>query len=300
MVQTSQPKRRGGPNPPPRRPTCSRLEHVRKHFGFSSLRSFWRALTEGWEHGDPVFGNPVSYEAVRNYHWNREASARYHARVAHVFSDVRLEWLITGEGEMLESEQAKRRYLTRDLLRRVSERHLFLGGLQRTVQESFVDLLLAYQFQVPGGRYLEKVDDGEQLQDDLADDLVFLLTLPLRAWGFHAYPPPGATTEEVATGRFSFQTDDFGPMEEARFETLSRVNFERYFGDMLAALAAIVKFPNRGYQLVQLPNSLVPRLRRLVDGEDATASREKASRARAIQAQLDQIKGESWTAAAEE
>lgn len=75
-------------------------------FGVRSVRAFWQRVTEG-------DGPKVSYEAARYYHFDREAPASYLARVAKVFG-VRLDWLVTGEGEMTEAAEAAKRGLVAD------------------------------------------------------------------------------------------------------------------------------------------------------------------------------------------
>jgi hypothetical protein len=70
-----------------------RLEHVRKLTGYErNLRAFW--LTLGGREG-----TGVSYESARYYHFDREASASYLARVVAVFPAIDFEWLGTGVGE---------------------------------------------------------------------------------------------------------------------------------------------------------------------------------------------------------
>jgi len=100
----------------------------------------------------------VSYEAVRNYHFNREAPAKYHAQVAKKFG-VRLEWLITGEGERFEVEEAVEQ--ASDMVQRgvLGEpaaptkgidlsvfwgRYPFLGELNLSTQLQFVEVLGNY------------------------------------------------------------------------------------------------------------------------------------------------------------
>ena len=86
--------------PKPVTAMARRLEAVRERFGVPSMRAFHARLAEGWE-GDDV----VSYEAVRNYHYDRAAPAAYLARVAAVFPGVRLLYLVAGEEPMLEEEE---------------------------------------------------------------------------------------------------------------------------------------------------------------------------------------------------
>ena len=86
-------KKPARPAPPAEMPSAKRLEDVRAWAGVPSLRGFWQQLAENWMEGR------VSYEAVRNYHYDREAPAAYLARVAKVFN-VSLVWLITGDDHM--------------------------------------------------------------------------------------------------------------------------------------------------------------------------------------------------------
>ncbi len=68
-----------------------RLEYVRQSVQCKTLREFWRRLLDGGDY-------EVSYEAVRNYHSDRDPPVDYLIRVAHVFG-VSLEWLATGESQ---------------------------------------------------------------------------------------------------------------------------------------------------------------------------------------------------------
>lgn len=83
--------------------TAERLEQVRTTLGYEDLRSFWRDLTSEGFH--------ISYDAARVYHDvdrqpPREPPAAYLARVAGMCS-VRLEWLITGQGEARQHAEAE-------------------------------------------------------------------------------------------------------------------------------------------------------------------------------------------------
>ncbi len=113
----------------------ARLEQVREEKGFSTLKDFWRQLIEGDQY-------EVSYEAVRNYHFNRQPPVAYLARVADVFG-YRLEWLIKGE-EPRTVEEQKRELEAKviDLARDLSEE-----PLAEYVEE-----------------YLEKLRGGQELQ----------------------------------------------------------------------------------------------------------------------------------------
>ncbi|MHB1194788.1 MAG: hypothetical protein ACYC6F_17310 [Longimicrobiales bacterium] len=72
----------------------------------ASRRAFWLALGERVEGKnivrwiDPQWGSQsISYAAVKLYHDDREPSAPYLIRVAHVFG-IHLQWLATGVGPM--------------------------------------------------------------------------------------------------------------------------------------------------------------------------------------------------------
>ena len=86
-------RRPSRPAPAPKTAMGRRLEEVRAHTGYPSLRSFWARLDEGWEEED----GRVSYEAARNYHYDRAPPVSYLVRVSDVFN-VSLEWLATEKG----------------------------------------------------------------------------------------------------------------------------------------------------------------------------------------------------------
>ena len=77
--------------PTSRNAFARRLEYVRQAVQCQTLREFWRRLIDGEEY-------EVSYEAVRNYHSDRDPPVDYLIRVAEVFG-VNLEWLATGATE---------------------------------------------------------------------------------------------------------------------------------------------------------------------------------------------------------
>lgn len=80
-----------------------RLEAAREAAGFEHLRDFHRALEE-------EDGYSVSYTSVFTYHSEekrREPPASYFVRVAEV-TGARLEWLLTGAGEMFERPSTER------------------------------------------------------------------------------------------------------------------------------------------------------------------------------------------------
>lgn len=82
----------------PETETAQRLEFVRSNVQCTTLRDFWRELTSDGEY-------QISYEAVRNYHYDREPPVEYLVQVAKVF-DVDLQWLATGQGQPWGSGEA--------------------------------------------------------------------------------------------------------------------------------------------------------------------------------------------------
>lgn len=74
----------------PTNPIAKRLERVRVERGYATLKDFVAALE--WNEDFHV-----NYVTARRYHGDREATAKYLARVAEVFG-YRMEWLATGEG----------------------------------------------------------------------------------------------------------------------------------------------------------------------------------------------------------
>ena len=88
-------RRPARPAPPPKRDISRRLEEVRAHTGYPSLRSFWARLAEDWTDEKAR----VSYEAARNYHYDRDPPVSYLVRVSEVFN-VSLEYLATGLGAL--------------------------------------------------------------------------------------------------------------------------------------------------------------------------------------------------------
>lgn len=76
---------------PTRNGFARRLEYVRQAVQCQTLRDFWRRMVDGGDY-------EISYEAIRNYHSDRDPPVEYLIRVSHVFG-VSLEWLATGESQ---------------------------------------------------------------------------------------------------------------------------------------------------------------------------------------------------------
>ena len=77
-------------------PEAKRLEYLRlSYLDGMSLAEFHRLLTESGDY-------KISYAGVRNYHSIRKAPVDYYAQVSRIF-EVRLEWLLFGEGGITDS-----------------------------------------------------------------------------------------------------------------------------------------------------------------------------------------------------
>lgn len=161
--------------------SSKRLEEVRNRLGYTTLRDFWRVLTADG-------ACQVSYEAVRNYHLNREAPAQYLAQVARVFG-ARLEWLVTGEGERFRAESEIRGALA--AASPVSSSR-FQSGLHAALREEFPELdalpqLVVNAFFETLIRFAGAAAEARLSTHDLArlgGDIGRLLLHPQDAWGF--------------------------------------------------------------------------------------------------------------------
>lgn len=222
------------PNPDAKHPISARLEKVRAHFDVESKRAFHRRLSDGW-------GDSVSYEAVRNYHYDREPPPSYLARVAEVFPDIRIEWLVAGKGEMTETAQARRRDPVSGWMDSLRERLPSLSVMATGAQEGFLDLLVRYRQRVEGGfDFVHPQTDYDASRSEiyrLADDLMAVLELPLRAWGF----------------------DD---LDELR----ARGDQETYLWAMFAALETAMS--EEVHSILEHPGSTLPRVRAVLEGEE--------------------------------
>lgn len=139
---------------------AKRLEDVRTNVArIPSLRGFWQRVVEDWP--EDLLGPPVSYEAVRNYHFDRDAPVSYLAQVARVFG-VRLEWLAYGAGAMTEEDER---------LRAAEERAIQEAG--NLVADAHAEIVEAFG---PGGERLERG---------------FLASLVVRTWRRVMFTPAG-------------------------------------------------------------------------------------------------------------
>lgn len=269
----------GVPQSDPKSEFARRLEYIRTKIVEDgnlkdSLRAFWLELVEDPEDAE------FSYEAVRRYHYKtREPPLSYLNRVVEVFPQFRLAWLIGDEGPPTKEEhgeQLRRQYSIPDrpLLEAVTERHPWLTQLTIGVQQTFMDVLRGLELQVPGGRALDTLDTEDVREErlELADDLVFLVTLPFRAWGI---PFP-----EILREQATVSMEIPGPGSDVN----------GVLREMLGALATAMstqEMPGHGWD--KRPNSTVASIRRAFDGgtlPDATS--EVQERADRLQAALDE------------
>jgi hypothetical protein len=194
--------------------------------GFTSLRSFQEDLVAR-------IGQDFSYTAARNYHdvdprKGRMPPVEYLNAVSQAFR-VRLEWLVRGEGAMLEAAARKdRRTQGRIELLRSAHREEV-----RSWPESALKSLLELQLYQVG---------ANPALTDMETDLFRLVMFPLGAWGFRSL-------EELD--------------ESERFA---------YFNAVFTALFVAARKNLEGNRLDEYPDSLLPRVRRLLAGEDPDPS----------------------------
>jgi len=192
-------------------------------------------------------------------------------RTAAELLDVRVAWLAFDEGEMTEELEDERRDPLRDELQRLRERSPVLRNLPTGASETFLDLWLAYQRQAPGGGGLREVEGGDEVAMELADDLLFLLTLPLQAWGFE---------EPIWLAGRAVETMEW-PGREPDYTT--------YFHQQILALSLVIKLRKQGDRLNEWHNSPVPRLRRVAEGEDPEPPEDLKSLFASVQERLDNL-----------
>ena len=140
---------------------------MRRRTGERSLRAFWVRLVA--ESGRPA-DEQVSYEAVRNYHYDREPTVKYLKTVARVFG-VPLEWLATGKGPQAVAAPA---FPHVDKMPGILAR----AGLTEATRALFNEVWRLYLLAAPEGYPLRAYPElGAGL------DLLSLLELPLEMWG---------------------------------------------------------------------------------------------------------------------
>ena len=222
-----------------------------------SIRNFQQALYDQHVHGS-------SYASVHQYVKGRTLPPLDFLEGAAKELDVRVSWLVSGEGLMgVEDEERDFEEALADL---IIQRHPWLGAMPGWNLQQFRDLVLQYQMQIPNGLFL---GDKEQLLE-LADDLAFLVTLPLRSWGFREPYPLGG--------------------EQSEHDQLPAAIFAPYFRLMIDVLSLAMKQPTMsGDGLDQRPGSLIPSLRRALEQGLPEPSTSELEKARAAQGALDQV-----------
>ena len=176
MVQMSaKPRRPPRPAPPAVTPISRRLEALQKQENIPSLKDFWREL--GGEEG-----SGVGYEAVRNYHYDRDPPVSYLVAVTRRFPAYRLEWLATGEGKPTHEEEALKRKLEStwavETWDRIQERLPILQDLDAAA--SLATLRLVYQTETLARRLGV---DSAKAHTDVLDLAHTFLYGPASVWG---------------------------------------------------------------------------------------------------------------------
>lgn len=235
-------------------PTARRLEQIRESFGFGTLKEFWEKLRTADDYR-------ISYDAVRTYHQGRPAPASYLDRVARTFG-VRLEWLIRGEPPMTEAERRVEVTMSERLEQLVAA-HPELEQLSRAEQDQVLELLLQYQYQMPFNWVLWETDEGQAYRQELEEDLIFLLFLPQRAWGFK------------------------------KLEELTDRERSSYVLGMISVLTLILRGVARGDGIGSHPGSLIPRLRRAAAGQAPEPSEDVLSAVAGLEKAID-VGGEAF------
>ena len=218
-----------------------RLEEVRGRMGFTSLRSFQEDLVAR-------IGQDFSYTAARNYHdvdprKGRMAPVEYLNAVSQAFR-VRLEWLVRGEGAMREAA-AKKDRRTRSRIEKLGKE---VRSWPESAKESLLELL----------RLQVGVDDP--ILSEMDADLVRLVMLPLRAWGFRS------------------------------LEELDQRERLAYFNSVFTALFVAARSDLRRNRLDEYPDSLLPRVRRLLAGKDPDPSEKERRQFEERQKLLDNFR----------
>lgn len=197
--------------------------------------------------------------------------------------EVRLAWLASGDGVMdrqAEEQRRQKRYGAPDalLFKAVAERQPWLRQLTIGVQQTFLDVLRALERQAPAGQFTTdpelEVEGLTEERLELADDLVFLLMLPFRSWGF---PMPEILREE-ATVSMELSAPGTG------------IDVDSYFRQMLGALATALNTGAAENGFHERPSGTLASLRRACQEEAENLPRpteEEQERAGRVQAALE-------------
>lgn len=221
-----------------------RLRRAIEEWG--SIRAFQRAMEERLADTD-VDG--YSYPSINEY-LKGEVSPRL-AFVEHAAAvlGVRPAWLVTGDGEPTDAEEAASRYgadsqdpATR-LLQAIRHRYGGFGedhlGISRSQQRLFLQLLVRYVQAAPDGNSLLDFEQPPEELLEIAGDLHFLVWLPLqaRSWGFKGLDYRG------------------------------RHQLNEYATAMMHALSLWIQEAGEGLPVANAENSILRRLRRAAGDE---------------------------------
>lgn len=209
-----------------------RIRHWRESVQGLSLRE-WRELVNA--HLPPAarvsLGTVANYERVpTNGERSAPPRADFLAAIGRAFPEIRLEWLLLGDGEptRVEARVAELgtpagRAAADSLGGRVVEAFPDLGFLSPEASALFLGALTRYATGEP------RMELSQEQILELAGDLRWLLFLPLRLWGF---------------------------VHEPDYEA-----FSSYCVAMLHALIQALPGPGQGDPVGEYPGSLAPRLR---------------------------------------
>lgn len=193
----------------------------------------------------------TSYGAVRNYVKGEKLPPLTFLEEAAEVLAVRPEWLILGSGEMTEPEET----LAEEGIVHLLEEHPEASEWPERARELFVELLGSYVLQTPEHVELTETDIGREKWAELERDLFFLVSLPLRSWGFR-------------------ELTDLSQRE--RFN---------YLLSILNGLLVAVEGVEAGDGIQDHTESLLPRLRQ-VAGEESELTAAEVGRAERLEEEL--------------
>ena len=199
-----------------------RLNRALKRHDNRSIRSLESAMSA---RGSDI----TSYGAIRAYIKGEKLPPLTFLMEAADELSVRPEWLILGEGEMTTSEQRITEDEDAELLAMYPETETWPADARRVL----MGLHLACLLQAPD--HLQAIEVGKDVSSGLQADLVFLVTLPLRCWGFTS------------------------------IEDLSEHERHTYLLMMLTALRLAVKRKEPGDSIRTYADGLLPALRRMAE-----------------------------------
>lgn len=125
----------------------------------------------------------TSYAAIRSYVKGEKLPPLTFLMEAAEVLSVRSEWLILGEGEISAVEEE---VTGRGAMEHLVARHPELERWPTEMRALLMDLIGRYVLQAPDGGFVvhDAGELGVRVWEEVAGDLVFLTSLPLRSWGF--------------------------------------------------------------------------------------------------------------------